>query len=147
MGNGVWEQVGFIPTQSSNSNLALSYSFTDINSNKGVTQYRLRQVDVDSRSKYSEIRAVRGFGFTNDILVYPNPSSSGMVNVVFDDRDDARDIALIDAQGRLLKQWNNINGNTLLIDHLQPGYYSLRVRERSTGDQSVTKFVITGSRD
>lgn len=143
-GNGTWEQIGFVATQASNSNSLLTYTFSDINSYKGVTQYRLRQVDIDSRSKYSEIRAVRGFGQVNNVLVYPNPSTTGSVNVVFNEGEGTRNITLIDVQGRTLKQWNNISGNTLLIDNLHPGYYSLRIQDHTTGDQAVTRFVIAG---
>jgi hypothetical protein len=57
----------------------------DNNSANAVTQYRLRAVDFDGSSKFSEIRSVRGEGQANRIILYPNPSTDGKVKVVFED--------------------------------------------------------------
>ncbi|MEO7924959.1 MAG: T9SS type A sorting domain-containing protein [Chitinophagaceae bacterium] len=143
MGNG-WEIVGNVPTQSANSTSLLVYTFTDINTSKNATQYRIRQVDIDNRSRYSEIRIVRGFGQNSGLIVYPNPSHNGMVNVVFDEKDITRDVSLTDARGGLVKQWKSISSNTLIISGLQPGFYNLRVQERGSGNQTVAKIIIAG---
>src|SRR4030095_6870766 len=54
--NGVWQDVGFVPTQDpgGNSSEILTYSYVDPNNVKGVSQYRIRQVDLDGSAKYSE---------------------------------------------------------------------------------------------
>src|SRR4030095_5470775 len=54
LGSGAWEVVTFIPSQAPDGNSAspLVYTFTDLNSAKGITQYRIRQVDIDGRAKY-----------------------------------------------------------------------------------------------
>ncbi|HMK27589.1 MAG TPA: T9SS type A sorting domain-containing protein [Chitinophagaceae bacterium] len=144
MGDGIWNTVGFVPTQSANSNSTLDYSFTDPNTNKNITQYRLRQVDIDSRVKYSEVRIVRGNGQTTDLLLYPNPSFNSVVNVIFDDKESIRDIIVSDTYGRSVRHWNNFGGNTLQISDLQAGAYILRVKNRADGAQTTTKFVILG---
>ena len=144
MGDGIWNRVGFVPTQSTNSNIILNYSFTDPNNNRNITQYRLRQVDIDSRIKYSEIRIARGNGQTSDLLVYPNPSFNSMVNVIFDDKESVRDIIVLDGYGRNVQHWNNFGANTLQISDLQAGAYILRVKNRADGSQTTTKFVILG---
>jgi hypothetical protein len=144
MGNGVWNVVAFIPTQATdgNSSLPLTYTFTDLNSSKGITQYRIRQVDIDGRAKFSEIRAVRGYEQKAKLIVYPNPSRDGRVNVVFDDVEGTRDVSLMDISGRMIKQWKAVTGNTLEIENLGQGMYSLRVIIRETGEQSVEKIVV-----
>jgi len=145
MGAGVWEFLGFIPTQATdgNSSVPLTYTFTDVaNSSRGVTQYRIKQVDIDGRARFSEIKAVRGYEQSGKIIVYPNPSTNGRVNVVFDDVEGTRDVMLMDMSGRLIKQWKGVTGNLLQIDNLTQGMYSLKVMNRDSGAQSIEKVVV-----
>jgi hypothetical protein len=145
LGDGIWEQVTFINSQATdgNSTSRLTYTFNDYNSNKGITQYRIKQVDFDGRARYSEIRAVRGFGQQSDVIVYPVPSVDGRVNVVFDDVDAKRDVSLIDMSGRVLRQWRGLTVNTFQIDNLRQGVYTLRILQPGTGDVKVAKIVVT----
>ena len=142
--NGVWEQIAFIASQASagNSSSLLNYSYTDANSAKGISQYRIQQIDIDNKSSYTEIRVVRGIDQPGKIIVYPNPSSDGKVNIVFEDMVAIRDVSLIDMNGRTVKQWNGVSNNNLQIENLVPGFYSLRVVVRETGVQTVEKIVI-----
>jgi hypothetical protein len=144
VGSGGWQVVAFVPTQAVNgiSGSLLNYSFNDVNNAKGITQYRLRAVDIDANSKFSEIRAVRGEGQAGKIIVYPNPSFDGKVKVVFEDVNGTRDVSLTDMSGRLVKQWTGVTNNNLQIDNITSGYYNLRVVIRETGEQSVEKIVV-----
>jgi len=144
LGTGAWEVVTFIPSQAPDGNSAspLVYTFTDLNSAKGITQYRIRQVDIDGRAKYSEIRAVRGYEQKGKLIVYPNPSKDGRVNIVFDEAEGTRDVSLMDISGRMIKQWKAVTGNTLQIENLGQGMYSLRVVVRESGQQTVEKIVV-----
>jgi type IX secretion system substrate protein len=142
--NGAWQQLSFVPSQAAggNSSNVLSYQYNDPNANKGVSQYRIRQVDIDSRFTYSEVRSVRGEGQIGKTLVYPNPSSNGKVNVVFEETGSVKDVSLVDLSGRVVKQWNAISNNNIEIDNLAPGMYSLRTVLRETGEQSVNKIIV-----
>jgi hypothetical protein len=144
VGNGNWQVIAFVNSQApnGNSNSPLTYSYIDNNSANAITQYRLRTVDIDGSSKYSDIRSVRGEGQAEKIIVYPNPSLDGKIKVVFDDVTGTRDVSLTDMSGRLVRQWSGITNNNLEIDNLTSGYYSLRVINRETGEQSVQKMVI-----
>lgn len=142
--DGLWNQVAFVPSQApdGNSQTVLSYSYTDQNNSSGITQYRIRQIDIDGQSKYSEVRAVRGLAQSGNMIVYPNPSSTGTVSVVFEDAAGLRDISLTDMTGRLVKNWQGVSNNNLQIDNLTPGFYALRVIVRETGEQTVKKIVV-----
>jgi len=144
MDNNSWESVTFITTQApgGNSSSPLTYTFNDMNSNKGITQYRIKQVDLDGRAKYSEIRAVRGDGQKGKIIVYPNPSADGRVSIVFEDKEGIRDITLSDMNGHTVKQWKGVTNNTLQIENLGTGMYTLRVIVRETGNQSVERIIV-----
>ncbi len=103
----------------------------------------IRQVDIDQKSKFSEIRAVRGDGQNGKIIVYPNPAAAGgKINVVFEDAEGTRDASLIDINGRLVKQWKNITNNNLQIENVTPGLYNLKVIVRETGEQTIEKIVV-----
>ena len=144
IGDGEWEVIAFVNSKAvnGNSNSPLTYSYVDNNSANAVTRYRLRAVDLDGSSKFSEIRSVRGEGQASRIILYPNPSSDGKVKVVFEDMTGTRDVSLTDMSGRLIKQWQGVANNNLEINNLTPGYYSLRVINRETGEQSVEKMVV-----
>lgn len=144
IGDGSWQAIAFVHSQASggNSGLALNYSYIDNNSTDGVSQYRLRTIDIDGSYKFSEIRSVRGTEQGGKIILYPNPSSDGKVKVMFEDVSGAHDVLLTDMNGRLIKQWTAVTNNNIEINNLTDGLYSLRVINRETGEQTVQKIVI-----
>jgi Secretion system C-terminal sorting domain len=142
---GTWEQIAFVPSQAAggNSNSLLGYQYNDLNNVNGISQYRLRQVDFDARSKYSDIRAVRGEGQAGHTIVFPNPSLDGRVSIVFEDATVTRDAQLSDMSGRVLKQWKGVTNNNIQLENLTPGMYSLRIVVPETGEQSVQKIIVS----
>jgi hypothetical protein len=142
--NGAWQEMAFIASQAAggNSNDLLSYQYIDDNDTKGISQYRIRQVDFDNKSKYSEIRTVRGEAQIGKIIVYPNPTMDGKVSVSFEDASVIREVSLMDMSGRVLKQWKAITSNNIMIENLTPGMYTLRVVVPETGAQAVEKIVV-----
>ena len=142
--NGGWETIAFVPTRASggNSDATLRYNHQDLNPYRGVSQYRLRQMDLDGRAKLSDIRIVKGFGVQNKILIYPNPSTNGQINLMFEDEMNSRDIIIRDMTGRMVKRITGITGNNTTIDHLRSGAYSIEVIYPQTGTSVYDKFVI-----
>jgi hypothetical protein len=143
-GSGDWQTVGFVTTKAVNGNSSstLSYQYTDINTTKGITQYRLKQIDKDHRSAYSVIRSVRGVGQKSNTIIYPNPTRDGKVNVVFEDANSTRDVSLMDVSGKTLRQWKGVTNNNIQIDNLNAGFYTIRIMNIETGEQSVEKFIV-----
>jgi hypothetical protein len=141
---GNWEIVTYIPSQAQggNSTSVLTYQMNDLNSAKGISQYRIRQVDLDAVEKLSEIRSVRGEGQKGSTIVYPNPSSDGKANVVFQGEFAKRDVTVQDMSGRIIKQWRNYTNNNIQIDNLTPGFYTIRIVNIETGEQNVEKLVV-----
>jgi hypothetical protein len=144
IGGGNWQTIAFVASKAiaGNSKAELSYSYVDVNGVKAISNYRIAMVDLDGKTKYSYIRSVRGEGQIGKIIVYPNPSLDGKVKVVFEDATNMRDISLMDATGRIVKQWKDVSNNNLQIDNLTPGFYSLRVVIQETGEQSIEKIVV-----
>lgn len=143
-GNGIWQVIGFVDSRAvgGNSSSILGYTFTDPNNSRNITQYRIRQVDLDGKFKLSEIRAVRGLSQKAKTIIYPNPSLDGQVNVLLPDLEGTTDVSLSDMNGRVLQQWKALNHTSLQINDLTQGLYTLRIYVRETGEQLVEKIVV-----
>ncbi|NOT50495.1 MAG: T9SS type A sorting domain-containing protein [Chitinophagaceae bacterium] len=142
--NGNWEVIAFEPTLAREgiSSSPLSYAYSDPNNFKGISQYRLRQVDIDGKIKYSDIRIVRGEDQKDKVTVFPNPSD-GKVSVLFGDNANViRDVSLYDMSGRVIKEWKTITTNSIQIENLTPGMYTLRIFAPATGNQTVEKIIV-----
>lgn len=145
-GAGGWQRVGFVGSKATDGNSTgeLNYHFSDANPSAVITQYRLQQIDLDAKIKYSEIRAVQGIGQMGRTIVAPNPSSNGQVNVIFKNAGERRNLQLTDMVGRLVKQWNGYADNSLQLTGLQNGIYQLRIVDAASGAQSIEKIVVSG---
>jgi hypothetical protein len=144
LSNGGWQEITFVASQApnGNSNSPLTYTLTDFNNTKGISQYRLRQVDIDHNQAYSQIRSVRGEGQKSNTIIYPNPSGDGKVNIVFEGANSIRDVSLMDVSGKTLKQWKGVTNNNIQIDNLNAGFYTVRIVNIETGEQVVEKFIV-----
>ena len=145
LGDNKWQSIAFIPSKAEggNSTSVIRYEHSDMNTHRGISNYRIRQVDFDGQMMISPVRSVRGDGQPNGTVVFPNPSSNGQVNVIFESVRDQMDLSLVDMSGRILKQWQNYSDNSLQITNLQPGMYNLRIINRSTGVVSNEKIVVS----
>ncbi len=143
-GDGIWVEAAFVPSKAvgGSSDSDLAYQFTDANSSKSITQYRIRQVDLNETFKYSDIRSVRGLEQKGGIILYPNPSNDGKINIVFEDRNVTRDVAVTDMGGRVVKQLRSVSSNSVTIENLVSGMYTIRVSIPSTGEQIIEKIII-----
>jgi len=144
VGQSGWQTIVVIPSKATggNSNELLTYTYTDLNNFQGISQYRIRQVDKDNLSRYSEVKAIRGEAQPMKLTVYPNPSDNGKVNVVFAGPAMPREVTLCDLSGRVVRKFPNVTNTNLEIDNLATGFYSLRVFAPESGEQNVTKLIV-----
>lgn len=143
IGNGKYEKIAFVDSKAPGGNgTAYSYSFEDNTTlPKGVSYYRLRQVDFDGRATYSEIRAVRTGKGIIAVSVYPNPSR-GTTNVAIPDGVGTVDISLNDFTGKSVQRWNGLNTRSLQLNNLKPGMYTLRISIRETGETITERISV-----
>lgn len=142
--HGLWSEIGFVPSRATTgtSNGQLNYQYVDVNDHKGISQYRIRQSDLNDKTTYSAVRSVQGLGGVSKLVIYPNPSFDGRVQVVFEDANMARHLVITDMGGRIVRQFNNVNGSSLVVDGLTPGLYTARVIDRASGESIIQKFVV-----
>jgi len=69
-----WKEVGFVPGFGTTTE-RMNYSFTDENLNMGSYSYRLKQIDFDGKTEYSDDIIVEVSSPENYVLLqnYPNP--------------------------------------------------------------------------
>jgi len=138
-----WKDIGlvFSNTEDGNSSMEQSYSFKDLNPYNGLTQYRILQVDLDGRGHYSETRAIRGEAAGSKLTLFPNPSSSGNVMVLFDNAG-SKEVMVADVAGRVVQQYKNVTSSSLEVKNLQGGFYSIMVHDNNTQTTAMEKVII-----
>jgi hypothetical protein len=143
LGNDSWQNIGFVKSAATdgNSSSDLRYSFSDPNNFTGLSMYRLRQVDIDGRVSYSEVRTVGGIEKTGKFLVYPNPAMNGTSRLVFEN-SGVRDINVVDMNGKILKQWRSVRDDMVEINGMNPGMYLIRVTDLQTGLLTSEKLIV-----
>jgi hypothetical protein len=142
--NGQWTNIMFVASKAQNGNSTsdLNYSVNDVFNFKGVVQYRIQQVDIDGRSRYSDVRSLSSVSQAGNALVYPNPAASnGNVSIILADATSSYDIHIIDNAGRIVKQFNAVRGNQQ-VSGLPRGQYMARVMDKVSGESTVDKFIV-----
>lgn len=144
-GNEDWARLMFVPSAApgGNSNSQLFYSYHDPNELTAVSLYRLCQVDLDNRVSYSDTRLVRGVGQVGKLLVYPNPSPDGRLVIVLDEMDRENTIRLLDMNGRVVREWNNLPDGRITVMNLSSGMYIIKVWNKNNNQVEQVKAVIS----
>ncbi len=108
-----------------NSTELQRYQLTDAPGRYGRVYYRLKQIDLDDHSRFSEIVSVL-FYKSGIIRIYPNPAQT---MVTLEGIDNYRRIQMLDAEGKQVKDVY-INAQyqvTISLDGLRSGMYLLRL--------------------
>jgi hypothetical protein len=117
------------------------YFFYDNNAIKGISYYRLKQVDVDGSFMYSHIEKVSNSGTVAFMNIYPNPVATGVIKIdLLMNVPDKIEVLIFDMTGRLLLQEPYSNGRNISIDyHLPAGKYLVNIHGK---DVSETKSLL-----
>lgn len=106
------------------------YNFSDNVPVKGVNYYRLRQVDIDAHSTFSNTVAVTFDAKGNPVITYPNPTKDKMT-VELAKPTQSLSLQILGLDGRLIKQ--QVSGavqryETIETRDLTSGTYVLQVK-------------------
>ena len=125
-----------------NSSTKKSYSFNDKNENAGSTYYRLKNIDLNGKFTYSEIRTVKGIGAGSDITIFPNPArANSKVSVVGVTANSS--IQLLDFSGKVLKNMNSNTVNSIDLSGVKNGSYLVRIIDKSTNEVVNKKLTVS----
>ena len=113
-----------------------NYSFSDylINVQSTIVYYRLRSVDIDGKSQYSETRIIRIGKLTENtiaILTYPNPVNNDVhITIHYKWQDKKVTYEIINSFGQLTKKAESVISSqteVLNLNSLSKGFYLIRV--------------------
>ncbi|MEO7307500.1 MAG: T9SS type A sorting domain-containing protein [Ferruginibacter sp.] len=125
-----------------NNGVLTDYIFYDYHSMKGISFYRLKQVDVDLKFSYSPIERVRNFDTDVSIDVFPNPVPGTEFKIDLLKKIPGNiDVLVFDESGRLQIKQQFSNDNVLTINHHLPaGMYTIKITAKEFN--STRKLVI-----
>jgi hypothetical protein len=141
-GSENWRSLTFVATKSKTgtSNENLVYDYHDAFSYEGVIQYRLKQVDLDGKAKYSEIKAVKSSGQNTEISVFPNPASGGNFSVILSG-NGLYNVDIVDGNGRIINHYTDVKGSKS-ITGLKYGQYLVVAENKQNGTRSSQKIIV-----
>lgn len=141
--NGQYQKIAFVYSKAPGGNgAAYSYTFEDAATlPNGPVYYRIRQVDFDGHSVYSEVRAIRIGNGTLTLMVYPNPSR-GITNVAIPSGIGSVDVSVDDVTGKSVQHFSNLNTSSLQLTNLKAGMYFIRVKVNSTGETITERLAV-----
>ena len=108
-----WASIGTVPANGS-SQVTVDYSLVDASPMKGVSYYRLKQVDLNGDFHLSDIRSINNSSKVNQVKIYPNPTDKGLVTVVSD--EPISSLLIYNALGKVVFETNIDSDDTYLLD-------------------------------
>ncbi|MFZ4057815.1 MAG: T9SS type A sorting domain-containing protein [Ferruginibacter sp.] len=116
-----------------------SYTFIDNRINNAAKKYyyRVKQIDVDGKFKYSPIALIHQ-NTTTSLSIYPNPTTA-VINI--SNWLDIKNISLYNITGKLVQQWDFAQPS-LNIAELLKGVYVLKItlKDGETVVQKINKL-------
>lgn len=100
-----WREIGFVEGNGTTFELQ-SYSHTDVQPERGINYYRLRQMDYDGQFEFSNIESASiDEQVEKKLLAFPNPIQRGKLTVHFPlEFDDFATLTLHSPTGQVLHQ-------------------------------------------
>jgi hypothetical protein len=143
-GNSDWQPLVYVPSLALNGNSTslINYQYTDNNMLKELSQYRIIDQTFDGKNTYSEIRMVKGYGQSARLQVFPNPSAAGAITVALENAGAETVFQLVDMNGKTVKTWDHITGNSIFVDGIHSGVYILRAWPAGSYESISVKIVV-----
>jgi hypothetical protein len=141
-------EVGWIDGFGTTSEIT-DYQFTDDNAFTGLSYYRLRQIDFDGTTSYTDVRVVSGSDFTifSDVNLYPVPVNTEL-NIRLGKLPkgvESAQLRIVDVQGRILvNRTLAVNAHQVLtisdMKEWSAGTYILQI-ELDNGARILEQFI------
>jgi len=145
-----FDRLSFVNSKANNGNSSsiLNYEYTDTRLLSGNAYYRLKQIDKDGRSSYSNIILLKGDKINAITLsnIYPNPAKNKLNVTLASPANDKINIEIRDLSGKLvMRQASKImsgnNNLSLEVASLPAGSYFIKVIDNNGSQTSISKFV------
>ena len=114
-----------------NSSHVNDYSFVDVSPYSGMNYYRLKQVNYDGESEYSNmVSAMVDFDHSTSLLVYPNPFEDTFTVEFEDVLPPSSSLQILNVSGRIISQTTLIEPTFKLqldLGSLKSGIYFMKI--------------------
>lgn len=121
--------------KATNSDLQQTYTHTDKEYIPTVVYYRIKEVDKDGKSYYSEVLKVDADAGFNRIIAYPNPADK-LLYVGNVEKTKLSSIQLYSINGEKVKEWNQPQ-LSYDVSNLPTGIYLLKVNTTDGAQQTI----------
>jgi len=122
-----WISIGFVPAKNEGSSTT-HYEFGDNEPNRETAYYRLQQVDIDGRVKYSKVVVVKA-ETAQAVKVFPNP----ITNFIFiASSSQPRSVEIFNNAGVIIRKINKPVRGGIAVGDLPPGLYSIKIQFATT---------------
>lgn len=138
-----WEDIGSVAALGNNTSLH-HYQFTDSKAIKGISYYRLKQMDLDLLADYSQVRAVQ-IGEKAQIILSPNPAKTEFSINLGIQFDLAYKISLMDINGRHLRSQpvqKSIAIQHMSLEGIPSGIYFVIISDDHLRQLETIKLVV-----
>ena len=112
-----------------------TYAHTDKEYIPTVVYYRIKEVDKDGKSYYSEVLKVDADAGFNRIIAYPNPADK-LLYVGNVEKTKLSTIQLYSINGEKVKEWNQPQVS-YDVSNLPTGIYLLKVNTTDGAQQTI----------
>jgi len=133
-----WITVGSVAA-AGNSTITRQYSMIDPAPSRGINYYRLKTIDIDSRTSNSDIRSLL-FGTSTTVLITPNPASSFIKVFMDKNANTVSQIIISDVNGKIMDKYSTIETQkTITTSGFAKGLYVVKV---ITGENVVSQKIV-----
>jgi hypothetical protein len=134
-----WTKIGSVAAKG-NSTVASGYSYSEVVKAGGSFSYRLKMIDIDSKSEYSPIVKI-SFNNTNSagVKTYPNPATDFFA---VDGATGTTQVMVVNMNGAVVKVINGYVANTKVsLNGVIAGNYVVKVSSANGASQSFKMIV------
>ncbi|MBL7739371.1 MAG: T9SS type A sorting domain-containing protein [Chitinophagaceae bacterium] len=125
-----WEDLAFVESRHGNEYIR-QYTYSHINNLNNKQYYRIRQVDIDGKTSYSEIKVVTLTNEMQAVSVWPNPATD-YLRIASNGNNGSQLVKaqVFDLSGKMIAEKKlNTGANTISISELRTGTYIVRVQD------------------
>lgn len=139
----VFTSMGTLPA-AGNSSVQRFYSFTDDAPASGYSYYRLKMTSLNGDVAYSSIITFHSKCRGTVVKLHPNPvSENNNLTVIANSYGGGIRAELLTLSGTVLRSFKLVNGtNTVRIEGIAQGTYSLRVTDAVNGQAQSFKLIV-----
>jgi len=130
-----WDNIGFVEGQGTSLEYH-DYYFIHNTPHFGYNYYRLKQVDYNGQTSYSDIQAISFNHQQISYKIYPNPAHDFLI--MEGNKLSGKKYHIINMSGKSIQSGTILN-NTIVIDKIRPGIHLLKII--NANDNRIYQFI------